>query len=68
MEVQVTNDSGAVIWARGNEKGISCRAYLTDGTQQAIITALQSALEQAQAELGLLDEADRVRDSGATAA
>jgi hypothetical protein len=68
MKVQIVNDADVVIWERGDERGLACRGYVSDGTQERIIDALRNALEQAQAELSLFDNTDRVLDSGATAA
>lgn len=52
MKVVIENEN-KVIWYRDNEKGecFASTGYIKDGTQQKIISALESALEQAKAEL-----------------
>ena len=52
MQVQVVNDSGEIIWAHGKDQGMTSKSYPLDGTLDVIITALESALEQAKAEMG----------------
>lgn len=52
MQVQVVNDSGEILWARGKDQGVTSNSYPLDGTLDVIITALESALEQAKAEMG----------------
>lgn len=44
--------NGETIWYRDEEKGegMASTGYIKDGTQQKIITALESALQQARAE------------------
>ncbi|WP_432692866.1 Rrf2 family transcriptional regulator [Morganella morganii] len=43
---------GVVIWFRDEEKkeGMASAGYIKDGTQQKIISALESALKQAKGE------------------
>jgi hypothetical protein len=65
MKVQVFDDAGTILWEREGQRGVSSRGYMTDGTQQRIVTTLQTALEQAEAELRLFNEANRVLDSSA---
>lgn len=52
MKVVIENKN-KVIWYRDNEKreGMASTGYIKDGTQQKIISALESALEQAKSEL-----------------
>ncbi|MCQ9087402.1 hypothetical protein [Vibrio alginolyticus] len=52
MKITVEHE-GDVIWARDTEsnQGTACTAYTKDGTQEKIIAALESALEQAKGEL-----------------
>lgn len=54
MKVKVEHN-GKTIWCRDSEsgEGMSSRGYLTDGTQQKIVTALISALTQANGEMSL---------------
>lgn len=51
MQVQVVNDSGAIIWAHGKDQGMTSKSYPLDGTQDVIIAVLKTALEQAKAEM-----------------
>ncbi len=46
---------GEIIWYRdeGKKEGVASTSYKKDGTQQKIISALESALVQAKAELSL---------------
>jgi len=67
MRVQVTDNSGLVIWARDGESGLTSRAYVQNGTQDAVIRALRNALTQAEAELSVFDDADRMPDSSSAA-
>jgi hypothetical protein len=68
MKVQITDTSGSIIWERDGETGLSSRAYPQSGTQDALICALRRALTQAEAELLVFDNVDRVPHSGATTA
>ncbi|WP_262860931.1 hypothetical protein [Morganella morganii] len=54
MKVTVEHN-GEIIWYRDNKNGtgMSSRGYLTDGTQQKIVTALIDALTQANGEISL---------------
>lgn len=56
--------NGEVIWYRDSEKqeGMASLGYLKDGTQQKIITALQDALVQAQAQNIIWDEEQTQKD------
>jgi hypothetical protein len=67
MRVQVTDNSGLVIWARDGESGLTSRAYVQSGRQDAVIRALRNALTQAEAELSVFDDADRMPDSSSAA-
>lgn len=51
MEVSI-RDGANILWARGPQGGVASTNYLSDGTQLEIITALRTALRQAEAELG----------------
>ena len=68
MKVQITDTSGSIIWERDGEAGLTSRAYPQSGTQDALIHALRRALSQAEAELSVFDNADRVPDSSAATA
>lgn len=68
MKVQITDNQHQIIWERGRDSGIACRRYVTDGTQQEIINALKDALTQAEAELVIFDDVNRVLDIGSTPA
>jgi len=48
------------MWERGQDSGIASRSYLADDTQQEIVSALRSALDQAEAELAVFNDADAV--------
>lgn len=52
MKVKVEHN-GKTIWCRDSESGsgMTSRGYLTDGTQQKIVTALITALTQANGEI-----------------
>lgn len=63
MKVQITDSSGLIIWERDGESGLTSRAYPQSGAQDALICALRGALTQAEAELSVFDNADRVPDS-----
>ncbi|WP_229064469.1 hypothetical protein [Morganella morganii] len=54
MKVKVEHN-GKTIWCRDSESGtgMTSRGYLTDGTQQKIVTALINALTQANGEISL---------------
>lgn len=54
MKVTVEHN-GETIWYRDSESGagMTSRGYLTDGTQQKIVTALIGALTQANGEMSL---------------
>ena len=54
MKVKVEHN-GKTIWCRDSESGtgMTSRGYLTDGTQQKIVTALIDALTQANGEISL---------------
>ncbi|EPK4062053.1 hypothetical protein LLI29_003114 [Morganella morganii] len=54
MKVTVEHN-GKTIWCRDSESGtgMTSRGYLTDGTQQKIVTALIDALTQANGEMSL---------------
>ncbi|WP_250208938.1 hypothetical protein [Morganella morganii] len=54
MKVKVEHN-GKTIWCRDSESGtgMTSRGYLTDGTQQKIVTALIYALTQANGEMSL---------------
>lgn len=54
MKVTVEHN-GETIWSRDSEsgEGMASRGYLTDGTQQKIISALINALTQANGEMSL---------------
>ena len=56
--------NGEVIWYRDSEKqeGMASLGYLKDGTQQKIITALQDALVQLQAQNIVWDEEQTQKD------
>ena len=60
MKVQVLNDSGEILWSYDHEtlEGFTSTAYLTDGTQQQIVTALEIAHQQAAGELALSKDVD----------
>jgi hypothetical protein len=62
MKVQIISEAGETIWERGENEGLACRSYVVGGTQKAIINALKRALEQAEAELILFDDVDRVSE------
>lgn len=59
MKVIIEN-TGSVIWYRDDSKkeGMASRGYIKDGIQKKIITALESALVQAKAELQLSQDVD----------
>ncbi|EOT2067109.1 Rrf2 family transcriptional regulator [Proteus mirabilis] len=59
MKVIIEN-AGNVIWYRDDSKkeGMASRGYIKDGTQKKIITALENALVQANAELSLSQDID----------
>ncbi|EMH1503746.1 Rrf2 family transcriptional regulator [Proteus mirabilis] len=59
MKVIIEN-TGSVIWYRDDSKkeGMASRGYIKDGMQKKIITALESALVQAKAELQLSQDVD----------
>ncbi|HGN2900701.1 TPA: Rrf2 family transcriptional regulator, partial [Proteus mirabilis] len=59
MKVIIEN-AGSVIWYRDDSKkeGMASRGYIKDGIQKKIITALESALVQAKAELQLSQDVD----------
>ncbi|MBW3118844.1 Rrf2 family transcriptional regulator [Providencia rettgeri] len=50
--------NGKTIWYRDEEKleGMMSTGYIKDGTQEKIIAALESALEQAKGELLCFDD------------
>ncbi|EJD6367747.1 Rrf2 family transcriptional regulator [Providencia huaxiensis] len=52
--------NGKTIWYRDEEKleGMMSTGYIKDGTQQKIITALESALFQAKGQMQLADNVD----------
>jgi hypothetical protein len=66
MKVQIVNNAGEIIWERGQNAGLACRAYRADGTQQEIVDALKNALAQAEAELIVVDDVDGVLNVRAT--
>ncbi|MDE9588230.1 Rrf2 family transcriptional regulator [Xenorhabdus bovienii] len=49
--------NGETVWYRDEEKGegMASTGYIKDGTQQKVITALESALFQAKAEASCWD-------------
>ncbi|WP_235843607.1 hypothetical protein [Morganella psychrotolerans] len=51
----IVEHNGETIWCRDSEsgEGMASRGYLTDGTQQKIVTALIDALTQANGEMSL---------------
>ena len=65
MKVQITDNSGSVIWERDGESGLTSRAY-PQSTQDALIRALRNALTQAEAELSVFDNANRMPNVSAT--
>lgn len=70
MRVTVTTPEGKVVWAHGvarngNRSGIACTAYLSDGTQKQIISALELALNQAKGEISTFDDGDGMLNIGA---
>lgn len=66
MEVSIRNGA-EILWARGAQGGVASTSYLSDGTQQDIITALRTALRQAEAELGSPHHLERVANACRTA-
>lgn len=58
MKVQVLNGSGEVIWSYDHEtlEGFTSTAYLEDGTQHQIVTALEVAHQQATGEQALSED------------
>ena len=68
IKVQVIDDGNELIWERGQEAGIACRQYATNGMQEEIVNVLKNALTQAEVELVVFDDVDRVSDIGSTTA
>lgn len=68
MKVSIHSAEGNLLWERHDTGGLTSKSYQLDGTSQAIVEALKSALYQAYAQAGLSYEADIVADVGAAAA
>jgi hypothetical protein len=58
LTVRIVDESGEVIWERGQGRGITSRAYATDGTLEVIIGVLKEALKQAEGQLLSFQEVD----------
>jgi len=56
-QIQAVRNDGTVIWScglpPGHRESMSSRAYRSDGTLPAIISALKTALAQAEGDLSL---------------
>lgn len=72
MDVKVYSNDNKLLWAFGRKgaftSGIACTKYLHDGTQQKIISALKAAILQAEGELSVSDNTDRMSHRSRTAA
>jgi hypothetical protein len=64
MEVQVKDESGVVLWARGPAGGLTSQSYGADGTLEQVAQALGHALEQCRGELSISMDSDGVFDIG----
>lgn len=56
MKVSIERN-GEIIWYRNdkNQTGMTSTAYLKDGTQEEIVSALEMALYQAKGEAGITE-------------
>ncbi|WP_241575023.1 Rrf2 family transcriptional regulator [Rosenbergiella nectarea] len=56
MKVSIERN-GEIIWFRNdkNQTGMTSTAYLKDGTQEEIVSALKMALNQAKGEAGITE-------------
>lgn len=67
MIVKVFNDNKGLLWEYGCtdkvSQGVACTKYVSDGTQLKIIDALDKATAQANGELSISDDTDRMPNS-----
>lgn len=65
MQVRVMNEGLEVLWVRTETGGLTSLSYRRDGTLEMIISALESALNQARAEAIQVTDEDRSRVASA---
>ena len=62
LRVRIVDENGEVIWERGQGRGITSRAYATDGTLEGVVASLEDALKQAKGQLISFQEVDAIID------